>query len=229
VVREQLAKERRRRRSLWISVAALAVLLVAGLIGWRVWQSDRPATYAAPAGVTDDGGDNAGIVAAGSGPVTVEVYLDFLCPACQQFEAEATPALDQLIAENKIRLVWHPLGFLDDRSTPAGYSTRAASASGCAADGGKLKEFGQALFAQQPPEGGPGLTDDQLVEIGGSVGLINPAFARCVRDTTYADWVSNVNTEAARRGVVSTPTVLVAGTPVDQPSGENIAAAVAAA
>jgi hypothetical protein len=29
--------------------------------------------------------------------------------------------------------------------------------------------------------------------------------------------------------VISTPAVLVAGTPVDQPSGENIAAAVAAA
>lgn len=227
VVREQLGKERRRRRTLWIGTAAVALLLIAGLIGWNVWRSETPEQYPTPAGVTNDGGTDAGLVAAGSGPVTVEVYLDFLCPGCRQFEADATPTLDQLVAENKIRLVWHTLGFLDQGTSPPGYSTRSASAAGCAADEGKLKQFGEALFAQQPAEGGPGLSDDEIIEIGGTVGLITPSFARCVRDVEYRDWVANVNTEAARRGVNSTPTVFVAGQLVQDPTGATIAAAVA--
>jgi protein-disulfide isomerase len=229
VAREQLgAAQQRRRRRTWITVAAVAVLLIAGIIGVAVWQRQAPRDYAVPAGITNDGGTDAGILAAGDGPVTVEVYLDFLCPGCRAFEEQATATLNQLVADGKIRLVWHPMNILDDRTDPAGYSTRAASAAGCAADGGKIKAYGEALFAQQPAEGGPGLTDDQLIDIGGNAGLIAPSFAQCVRDVRYADWVERVTTEAARRGVNSTPTVLVGGKQVEQPTPENLAAAVAA-
>jgi protein-disulfide isomerase len=177
---------------------AVALLVIAGLVGWGVWQSQRSGEYTAPAGTTSDGGDDAGLHVAGDGPVTVEVYLDFLCPACRQFEEATTPTLNQLIVDEKIRLVWHPLGFLDRLST-TDYSTRSASAAACASDAGKLKGYGEALFAQQPPEGGPGLSDDQLVDIGGPVGLNAPSFAACVRDGTYENWVSHVNDLAAQR------------------------------
>lgn len=229
VVREQLAKEQRRRRTLWITLGAVVVLVIAAAIGVAVWSRQSPDSYAQPAGVTDDGGPDAGIQVAGTGPVMVEVYLDFLCPGCRQFETQSGPTLDELAADNKIRLVWHTLGFLDDRTNPPGYSTRAASAAGCAADGGKLPPFGEALFAQQPAEGGPGLTDDQIIDIGGNVGLIAPSFAQCVRDVRYEAWVSQVTNEAARRGITSTPTVFVAGQQIDQPTPENLTAAVEAA
>jgi protein-disulfide isomerase len=226
LVREQLAAERRRTRTIWISVIAALVLVVAGIIGWGILRSQSPDEFVAPPGVTDDGGNQAGIVAAGNGPDTVEVYLDFLCPACRQFETVATPTLNQLAADGKIRLVWHTLGFLDSRSSPAGYSTRAANASACAADAGKLKAYGEALFANQPAEGGPGLSDDQLIDLGGPVGLNAPSFAQCVRDMKYRDWVSNVNDKAAQRGVFQTPTVYVNGQVLPQPTPENITAAV---
>ena len=226
VVREQLASERRRRRTLWISIGAVLVLLVAGVVGWGIYHSNRPAQFATPAGVTNDGGDRAGIAVAGSGPVLVEVYLDFLCPACKQFETTTQPTIDQLIAANKIRLVWHTLGFLNASTNPPGYSTRAANAAACAADGGKLGNYGINLFANQPPEGSAGLTDDQLVEIGGPLGLNAPSFAQCVRGGTYDQWVSNVNDKAAQRGVNSTPTVYVNGNQLQQNTPEALQAAV---
>jgi protein-disulfide isomerase len=225
IVREHLAKERRRRRTLWTTLIAVAVLVIAGLIGWSVYQSQKPTSNAVPANSTPDGG---GLKVAGSGPVTVEVYLDFICPACHQFEATATPALNDLIAQNKIQLVWHTLGFLDSAST-TNYSTRSAASAGCASDGGKLKEYGEALFANQPAEGSAGLSDDELIEIGGRVGLNSPEFAACVRDGKYKDWVAHVNDLAAQRGVNSTPTVYVNGTQVQQPTAENVKAAVEAA
>jgi protein-disulfide isomerase len=223
-VREQLATERRRRRAILTTAIAAAVLLIAGLIGWGVYQSQKPTSNATPANTTPDGG---GLVVAGSGPVPVEIYLDFICPACRQFEVTATPTLDELIAQNKIKLIWHTLGFLDSAST-TDYSTRSASSAGCASDGGQLKAYGEALFAEQPPEGSAGLSDDQLIDIGGRVGLNSPEFAACVRDGKYKDWVAHVNDLAAKRGVVSTPTVYIAGKLVSQPTPENIKAAVAA-
>jgi protein-disulfide isomerase len=229
MVREQLAAERRRRRTTWTALIAVGVLIIAGLVGWAASAAQRPGPdFAVPAGVTDIGGDHSGLHVAGDGPVTVEVYLDFICPACRQFEESAGPALDQLLAENKITLVWHTLGFLDDAST-TDYSTRAASAAGCASDGGKLNEYGEALFARQPPEGGSGLSDDELIEIGGPVGLNAPAFAQCVRGLDYRDWVDHVNASAARRGVNATPSVFVDGTLLDRPTVDSLQAAVAAA
>jgi protein-disulfide isomerase len=226
MVRQQLAAERRRTRTIWVSVIGILVLIVAGVVGWGLLRSQTPASFASPAGTTNDGGDNSGLAVAGSGPDTVEVYLDFLCPACRNFESTTTPTINQMIADNKIRLVWHPLGFLDSQSNPSGYSTRAANAAACAADAGKLKQYGETLFANQPAEGSAGLSDDQLIDLGGPVGLNAPSFAACVRDMKYKDWVSNVNNTAAQRGLFQTPTVYVNGKELEQPTAASLSAAV---
>jgi len=76
-------------------------------------------------------------IATGTGPVTVDAYIDFLCPYCRAFEQASGPGLDQLIADRAITLVYHPMAFLDDASTTR-YSSRAAAASACAADGGQF-------------------------------------------------------------------------------------------
>jgi protein-disulfide isomerase len=228
IVRDQLEKERRQKRAMWVTVSAVVLLLVAGVVGFAVWQSQRPTSYAVPSGALNDGGDKGALLSAGDGPVTVEVYLDYICPVCKQFEASTQPTLDQMIVDKKIRLVWHPLGFLDQNSTTR-YSTRAASAAACAFDYGKLKEYGEALFAQQPAEGSAGLSDDQLVSIGGSVGLTQPAFAQCVRDGKYKSWVGHVNDLAAKRGVNGTPTIYINGKLIQDRSPEGVKAAVAAA
>jgi protein-disulfide isomerase len=217
-------KQTVRGQTRWITIGAVAVLVVAGLVGWGIHQTRKPDAFATPAGVADGGG-----VSAGEGPVTVDVYLDFLCPACTTFYAKATGALDQMVADGKIRLVWHPLGLQDQASSPAGYSTRAASSAGCASDAGRLKPYAGALLAQQPLKGGAGLSDDQLIEIAGYAGIIAPSFAQCVRTMKYRDWVAHLTDLATRSGVNQTPAVLVAGKKIDDPSVANIQAAVASA
>ena len=110
-----------------------------------------------PAGATPEGD---GIVV-GHGPVRVDAFIDFLCPFCRQFELSSGPALAGLVTDGLISLAYHPMNFLDQAST-TNYSTRAAAASGCAADGGRFAPYAHALFASQPPEGGPGLSDAEL-------------------------------------------------------------------
>jgi protein-disulfide isomerase len=230
VVRDQLARERRMRRNRWITVGAIVLLVIAGLVGYTVYHSQSKAPVAVPASTTNDGGPNGGLSVAGDGPVTVEVYLDFLCPHCKDFETTVTPTLDQMLASHKIKLVWHPLNFLDPDTTTQ-YSSRGASAVACAADAGgpMVKPYGQALFANQPAEGSAGLTDDQLIDIGGPVGLNSPEFAQCVRGQKYVPWVNQVTNEAIQRGVNATPTVYVNGKVVTDPTAANLTAAVNAA
>ncbi|MFD1940390.1 DsbA family protein [Nonomuraea mangrovi] len=176
----------------------------------------------APAGASESGDG----IAVGVGPVTVDAYLDLLCPFCRMFEQASGPTLDKLVADGVITLVYHPMGFLDGLSTTR-YSSRASAASGCASNGGRFVQYTYALFANQPPEGGPGLTNDELVEIGVMTGLVEPSFAACVLSGAYLDWTAYLTEAAIERGVSGTPAVLVEGVPVPA-NPRTIAAAVAA-
>jgi protein-disulfide isomerase len=163
-----------------------------------------------PAGATQEGD---GIVT-GDGPVRVDAFIDFLCPFCRRFELAAGPTLAELISGRQISLVYHPMNFLDAAST-TNYSTRAAAASGCAADQGRFLDYAHALFAGQPKEGGPGLTDAELAGLGRDIGLTDAGFASCVTDAPYLDWPPYVTARATALGVEATPTVAVAGAVVE--------------
>jgi protein-disulfide isomerase len=222
MVREQLAHERARRRN-WIAAGvAVAVLVVAGVAGYLVYQSQRPAPSAAvPVGATADG------LPLGQGPVRVEVYQDYLCPHCKAFEASAGATLKQLVADGKATVVYHPVAFLDGASTTK-YSTRASAAAGCAYDTGKLVEYSDAIYAAQPAEGSAGLSDDELIRLAGTVGIPTDKFGACVRSGRYLGWVANLTDLAVKRGVNGTPTVYVNGRTVS-PTVAAIIAAVNAA
>ena len=176
-----------------------------------------------PASATPEGD---GIIV-GGGQVTVDAFIDFLCPFCRQFELSAGPALEAMVADGLIRLVQHPMAFLDEASTTR-YSSRAAAASGCASDSGKFTEYAKSLFVNQPAEGGPGLDDEELAELARSVGLTGPAVTQCLLTGKYLDWPRYVTEKAMTRGVEATPTVFVDGVQV-APSPRAITAAVTAA
>src|SRR5215469_10464718 len=159
-----------------------------------------------PIGVTEEGDG----VIIGHGPVRIDAFIDFLCPFCRRFELSSEPTLSRLVADGQISLVYHPLNFLDEASTTK-YSTRATSAAGCAADRGRFAEYAHALYVNQPPEGGPGLSDAELAGVGRAAGLDDAAFAACVSDAPYLDWAPYVTARATTLGVEAVPTVLVAG------------------
>jgi protein-disulfide isomerase len=219
VVRDQIAREKRRSRTLWTSVIAVAALVIAGLVGWAVVANQDSGTFTAPPGAVENGTG----IAVGTGSVKVDVYEDFICPACGQFESQSGSTLDQLVTDGKVTVIYHPLAFLD-RMSSTDYSTRASAASGAAAEGGKFREFAKALFAKQPAEGSAGLSDNELIEIGRSVGL-GDTFAQAVRDGKYKAWTAHVTDEASGAGVTGTPTIRVNGKDV-QPTSQAILAAV---
>ena len=222
MVREQLARERRRKRTLWITITVIAVLVVGGGIGYAIYQSQKPTTFNTPASANAAGD---GIVT-GSGPVSVEIYQDYLCPFCKQLHDSAESQFNQLAEQNKIALTIHPIAILDDRTTNQ-YSSRAAAAAGCASDGGKFLAYNDELYANQPAEGSTGPSDADLIASGQRIGLGND-FATCVNDGKYKTWPTHTTDAASARGVSSTPTVYVNGAKVN-PTLADITAAIAAA
>src|SRR5918992_5357803 len=142
-------------------VAVVVLVLFAGAVGFGVYRAQSGAGDALPAGATAEG------VAVGDpdAPVTIDLYLDFQCPACAQYEQQASSTIDELVTSGQARVVYHPVAYLN-RFSSTQYSSRSSAAAGCAADAGVLPRFAQLLYSNQPPEGGDGLPDDQLVALG---------------------------------------------------------------
>jgi protein-disulfide isomerase len=162
-----------------------------------------------PRGATED---KTGI-GIGTGSVDVNAYIDFQCPFCKQFELASGDIINQLLDQQVIRFIRHPMNFLDSASTNH-YSTRAAAAAAAASDAGQFGEYARTLFENQPDEGGPGLTNDQLIALGEDVGTTNTVFADEIREGTYLPWPSFVTERAIARGVGGTPSVFVGGVAV---------------
>lgn len=133
--------------------------------------------------------------------------------AAGRYNGSAAAALNGLLDSGFISLVRHPMNFLDETS-PTRYSSRAAAASAAAADAGRFHEYARLLFEHQPPEGSPGLSDDQLIELGNEIGMVTSGFAEAVQQGTYLPWPSYVTERATEKGVAGTPSVFVDGIPV---------------
>lgn len=218
----------RRQRTMVAAVSAAVVVVVAVVVAIVV-QSARTsgaADAASPVNVAD------GAVVVGAGnPVVVQVYEDFLCPVCGRFEATTGDTLEQLAADGSIELRYQPIAILDYAS-PDEYSTRALNAAGVVADAAGVEAFQamhDALYAQQPAENGPGLTDDQLVALAADAGATGEDAEAAIRDLRFEGWTQRVTEQASQAGVTSTPTVLVDGEPLTDRSPAGLTAAVQAA
>jgi protein-disulfide isomerase len=233
IVQQQKAADKRRTITLWTSVVVVVVLVIAGFIGYATLSkqdSESTGALVTPSAAVDDGT----AFAVGTGPVTVDVYEDFMCPICGEFEKAGGVTLQQLAQQNKVTVRYHPIAILDRYSNGKEYSTRSAGAAAAAAEGGKFLQYHDALFASQPEENSDGLTDAKLVDLGKSVGLTDAAFADAVTEHAYTPWATKVTATASDRGVTGTPTVRVAGKAVTEenggpPTAVTLTAAISAA
>ena len=215
---------RRRGPSPALLGAIAVVVLFAGVVGFGVYRAAHPGSgdVAVPPNATASG------VAVGrsDAPATIDVYLDFQCPVCRAYEQQSGATIDQLVASGAARVVYHPVAYLD-RFSSTRYSSRASAASGCAAEAGVFPRYAELLYANQPPEGGNGLPDEQLISLGEQAGA-GPGFAECVHADRYGAWTAALTDEASRTGVNGTPTVKVDGKEIER-TDAALRAAVGAA
>jgi protein-disulfide isomerase len=203
------------RTPLYVVGGVLAVAVVVGLVVLltRGTGGGVEPTYTTSA----DGA----VVTAGTGPVVVDVYEDYLCPVCERFEERYGDELTTALNEGRITVRNHSIAILDELTTPPGYATRAANAALCAVPSGIFPQYHATLFDEQPAEGSAGLTDDQLVSFGTDLGAQGD-FTECVRSGANTSAVRAATAEAIEdpalqnaNGSFGTPTVLLDGQRVD--------------
>ena len=163
----------------------------------------------APAGATSDGAIPVGQRGAS---VTVEIYYDYMCPACGAFEAANGGELDRLLEAGDVRVLLRPISFLDEQSDGTEYSTRAANAFATVADGAprSLWGFHRALYEAQPEEGTSGLSDEEISDLAVAAGAPEEVVDRFGAGT-HEGWVASVTDAAFDSGITGTPTVLIEG------------------
>jgi protein-disulfide isomerase len=219
IVEQQKAAERRRRITIWTTVAVVVVLVVAGGIGFVVAHNQQQKTDAGALTTPSVAVDNGSGFAVGSGPVVVDMWEDFMCPICNEFEQQSGTTIKQLAQENRITARYHPVAILNRSSEGTNYSTRAAGAAAAAAEQGKFIEYHDVLYQNQPQENTPGLTDAKLISLGQSVGLTGAAFTDAVNDKKYDAWADKNTDTFSAKGFTGTPTILVAGKQVTAANG----------
>ena len=208
----QAAKEKRSRRILMVVVAAVLALIIAAVVVIAI-QANRTLLSdfegATPAGSNLHGGIPIGAEGAGStneDAPELDVYVDFMCPHCGTFEQINGEDLAQAAADGEVTVNYHPVSFLSE------YSARAANAFAEVANSApeSAMDFMNAMFANQPTEGGEGLSDEQIAEIAVEAGVPQDV-ADTLADGTYTEWVDVASQQARRDGATSTPTVRLDG------------------
>ena len=204
-----------RERALWLNGSIATVVVLVALIGIGV-QAGR-AKIAGSLTATNATVKN-GVVFGKKAAATVDVYEDFQCPNCRNFENAVGAQIDKDVRANKAQVRFHIMSFLDRSSSGNRYSSRAANAALCASDISvdDFVAYHNYLYRPtvQPAEGTHGRTDTQLVSYAQKVGIKGTSltnFTGCVDNETHKSLVEALTEQASKNGVNSTPTIKVNG------------------
>jgi protein-disulfide isomerase len=166
-----------------------------------------------------------GSATAGTEPVRITMYVDYLCPFCGQFEKTNSDYIEGLVESGVATVDIHPIAILANRSQGTKYSLRAANAAACVAQSSPDQFFAvnRALFAAQPEENTPGLTDAQLKKIVGGVRGISAksTIATCIDDQRYGKWVDERTTAVSGGDIPGSSLKTFPGTPLVLVNGQQ--------
>lgn len=221
---QQVKAKERRTTVIIVAVSLVVIAAFAGIVYFIVNSAKVPALSDAngPAIADETGGipvGAGGVAGEGltDGATRVDLYIDLLCPVCNQFEQINAADLDELREAGTINVYYHPISILDSRSAGTKYSTRAANAVAVVAekDPSHMLDFISALYSNQPEEGTTGLDDATIAAIAVGVGVPSDV-AATFKDGEFEKWVTAATDQASIDGMQGTPTVMVEREILDQ-------------
>ncbi len=198
-----------------VAVVVIAVVVIGGVI----WNNQRDKGEADPNVLAQNASLIIGRVDA---PQTIDVFEDFQCPVCKEFEAQSGQAMIDAAAAGKLRVRYHFLTFLNRNSGSGDYSSRAAGAAQCVAQGSDQEaflKFHSKLYVEQPPERGDDPDNAELAAKAAAVGA-TPAVAQCISTGSKVQAANDAADQSTTQlsksldGQVGTPSVLSGGQPV---------------
>ncbi|MBM7366285.1 DsbA family protein [Gordonia hydrophobica] len=192
------------------------VVVIALVVGGFIWMNNK--SYPP----VDDKvlAENASfIVGDRAAPITIDIFEDFHCEHCSEFEKQSSAAIRQNVIDGKIRARYHMLNFLDGASDSGDYSSRAAGAALCVARNDDREVFWKlhsALFERWNDD----LNNQQIADLAVASGA-GPTSRECIASGTLVDEARSMADASkgqlnnSTEGQVATPTVLLAGKQVE--------------
>lgn len=147
----------------------------------------------------------------GKGNHTIEIFADFQCPACINFQNTVGWILESYAASGKVVLQYrqYPLTSIHKNAS------RDALAALCGAEQGKYMEIKKALYALEEQKSGATVSDDERVEIAVSAGLDGASMKACLESDRYLGQIESDIARGDSLGVQGTPTIFLDGKKLD--------------
>ncbi|HET9522310.1 MAG TPA: thioredoxin domain-containing protein [Candidatus Limnocylindrales bacterium] len=160
------------------------------------------AVVRAPAGITTDGY----VIGKADAPVTIDLFEDFQCPACESWGTGVFPRLAaNELANGTAKLVFHAMAFIGPESIDAAHAGYAA------AQQGRFWDMWATIYGNQGAENGGSYSRARLVEMATELGLDVAKFEADMDSPEAAAALTASIAEADEAGVSSTPTVVIGG------------------
>ncbi len=195
-----------------VAVGLIVILFASGVLGGRSGGSTgglKVPIRPTPPELIDPADSRA--LGPANAPITIEVWSDFQCPACDFFARSVEPDLiAEFVRAGTVRLVYRDFAFIDG-GNPDGESQQPAAAARCAGEQGKFWQFHDYLFENQKGENKGAFRREVLDQIAKAVSLDMTAYGSCM-DASAPEQATKAETAAGKAaGVTSTPTVAING------------------
>ena len=234
--REQQKRERRNSILIQLGIAVAVLLVVGAVVVFFVMGNNAPTTPGeAPSAKgtislqgTDDVpftvGDTAITIGRVDAPVTIDLFEDYSCPHCADYEVAVGSTLYGLAAKGDALVKFHPVQVVTQ------YGTNAGSAATCvaASDSQNWPDFHSKLFANHNQQSDSWSAKD-FANFAKIQGITDEATLACIKKGTYTSWIGS-NIEAFRAAeLTGTPSLLINGKQVELLGPDGLIAAVNAA
>lgn len=242
--RERQAKRDKVKRQAIVAGSLVAVLAIAGGIGYAVVQNNKPSQWeavasdkvVAPANTTGKDGTTV-VIGKSTAKKTLKLYEDPRCPICATFEQTVGPTVTKDLDAGKYKIQYIGGTFLDGDSDDKGKiqigsrgegSKNAMSAMGAALNVSQeaFLEYKSALYSAKyhPDETTDKFKgDDYLIKVANTVDALknNTTFQNAVKNGTYDAWALAMSEtwSTNKDGVNGTPSLVMDGKKVTTSDG----------
>jgi protein-disulfide isomerase len=215
-LRTSQQRKDRRNKTLLTGGIVVGVLAIAAIVAVVIMGAIRP-TVPGPKNMASDGvvvgsglkvkatpalAADAKPIASAPDPsgstVDIRIYADYLCKLCGQFQRTNLKQLAPLVKDGAVTVEMHPVAIYTSHSAGTRYSLRAANAAACVANYSPKAfwAFNESLFTNQPAEGGPGLSDQELKKRAAASGASVSDVDSCIDDGRFKTWVGTASDRA---------------------------------
>lgn len=229
--RLEAAKQQRQRRIRQAVVVAVVGIVAVGIVVSAVLLGRADRAERVPTASTDVtvGGASVPFAIDGSAvqvgkqdaKVTLDLWVDYSCPHCQEFEADSNDVITQKVAAGTLKARYH------NTQIVTAYGTQAGSAGACVATHAPDQwwAFNAALYANHSTET-DGWKGPQLADFASQQGISNEDALTCIRDQRYTSWITDNTGAAGQAGVTGTPTLFFNGEKTETISGAALGAKI---